>query len=231
MARLLIIEDHAKLVATLRQGFQEEGFEVATAGTGAEGLRLGLDERPDAIILDWMLPDGEGIGVLRQLRALGCVVPIVMLTARDAIADRVHGLESGADDYLVKPFAFAELLARVRVLLRRSASAREVTLRAEALEMDLVGRRVTRGGQTIELTKREFELLEYLLRHKNTSVTRAMLARDVWKETDDSLAMATNVIEVCINVLRRKVELPGQPRLIHTVRGVGYSLKEPTCDD
>jgi DNA-binding response OmpR family regulator len=227
MPRLLVIEDQNKLLDSLRQGFVEEDFQVAGVTTGEAGLRLALAEPFDAIILDWMLPDCDGVTVLRRLREQGCTIPIVMLTARDAVADRVHGLESGADDYLVKPFAFAELLARVRVLLRRNATARELVLRAESLEMDLLARRVVRGGQTIELTNREFDVLEYLVRHKSTTVTRAMLARDVWKESDDSLVTATNVIEVCINVLRRKVELPGQPRLIHTVRGVGYALREP----
>lgn len=226
MPRLLIIEDQQKLAETLSQGFAEEGFEVTLALTGEEGIRLALAEPFDAIILDWMLPGCDGLTVLKRLREQGCTSPVVMLTARDAVADRVSGLESGADDYLVKPFAFAELLARVRVLLRRNTIANDSVLRAGPLEINLVARRVSRGSQAIELTKREFDLLEYLVRHKNTTVTRAMLARDVWKGTDDSLAAATNVIEVYINVLRRKIELPAEPRLIHTVRGLGYSLRE-----
>src|SRR5262249_48704661 len=150
-------------------------------------------------------------------------LPVLILTARDAIEDRVTGLDAGADDYLVKPFAFAELLARLRVLLRRGAVERETVLSADDLEMDLLRRRVTRGGTEIHLAVREFEVLEYLLRHKNVSVTRAMLGRDVWKEPGYAL---TNVIDVYIRLLRRKVEKPGMRPLIHTIRGVGYCLKE-----
>ncbi len=155
-------------------------------------------------------------------------MPVLILTARDAIEDRVLGLDAGADDYLVKPFALAELLARIRVLLRRGCAEPTTSLSAADLEMDLVRRRVTRGGDEINLTQREFELLEYLLRHKNAAVTRDMLGRDVWKEPSYAL---TNVIDVYITLLRRKIERPGRPPLLHTIRGVGYSLREPACDD
>ena len=182
----------------------------------------------DCIILDLMLPGRDGLEVLGGLRRQGKKVPVLILTARDAVEDRVVGLDAGADDYLVKPFAFAELLARLRVLLRRGRGERDTVLALDDLEMDLLERRVTRGGAQIELTHREFELLEYLLRHKHTTVTRAMLGRDVWKEEDYAL---TNVIDVFINALRKKVEQPGKPPLIQTVRGVGYSLGQGTLED
>src|SRR5207248_3436802 len=182
----------------------------------------------DCVVLDLMLPGWDGLEVLRRLREGDNPVPVLVLTARDAVEDRVLGLDGGADDYLVKPFAFAELLARLRVLLRRGRGERETVLTLDDLEMDLLERRVTRGGAQIELTHREFELLEYLLRHKNTTVTRAMLGRDVRKEEDYAL---TNVIDVFINALRKKVEQPGKPPLIQTIRGVGYSLGQGTLED
>jgi len=165
--------------------------------------------------------------VLAEVRRAGKATPVLILTARDTIEDRVVGLDAGADDYLVKPFALAELLARVRVLLRRGqVEQRETVLRAGDLEMDLVARRVTRGGQEIVLTQREFELLEYLLHHKGTIVTREMLGRDIWQEPDHAM---TNVVEVYITLLRRKVEGSGRPVLIHTIRGVGYCLGDEPC--
>jgi DNA-binding response OmpR family regulator len=174
-----------------------------------------------------MLPGRDGLQVLADLRRAGKTIPVLILTARDAVEDRVLGLDSGADDYLVKPFAFAELVARLRVLLRRGRAEVETILRAGDLEMDLVRRRVTRGGSEIALTQREFELLEYLLRRKNANVTRDMLGREVWKEPSYAL---TNVIDVFVTLLRRKLEKAGGRPLIHTLRGVGYSLREPPCD-
>jgi len=168
------------------------------------------------------LPGRDGLQVLGDLRRAGKALPVLILTARDAVEDRVTGLDAGADDYLVKPFAFAELLARLRVLLRRDRGA-ETVLRADDLEVDLVGRRVTRGGAEVPLTQREFEVLAYLLRHKNATVTRDMLGREVWKEPGYAL---TNVIDVYMTLLRRKVERPGQRPLIHTIRGVGHVLRE-----
>jgi two-component system OmpR family response regulator len=170
-----------------------------------------------------MLPGRDGLQILQELRGSGRATPVLLLTARDAIDDRVLGLESGADDYLVKPFAFAELLARVRALLRRGRPDRETTLHAGDLELDLLGRRVTRSGVEILLAHREFEVLEYLVRHKNEPVTREMLGHDVWKDPNYAL---TNVIEVYVNLLRKKVEVPGRPPRIVTLRGVGYSLQE-----
>jgi two-component system, OmpR family, copper resistance phosphate regulon response regulator CusR len=226
--RLLIVEDERKILRSLERGLQPEGYEVVTAANGEAGYQLATSQTFDCIVLDLMLPGRDGLQVLANLRRQGKKVPVLILTARDAVEDRVVGLDAGADDYLIKPFAFAELLARLRVLLRRGRSERETVLALDDLEMDLLVRRVTRGGAPIELTHREFELLEYLLRHKNTTVTRAMLGRDVWKEEDYAL---TNVIDVFINALRKKVEQPGKPPLIQTIRGVGYSLGSGAVED
>jgi DNA-binding response OmpR family regulator len=220
---VLIIEDERKVLRGLERGLQAESYEVVTAATGEEGLELANAQPFDCLIVDLMLPGRDGLQVLADLRQTGKHLPVLILTARDAIEDRVTGLDAGADDYLVKPFAFAELLARLRVLLRRGAVERETVLRVDDLEMDLLRRRVTRGGTEINLAVREFEVLEYLLRHKNVTVTREMLGRDVWKEPGYAL---TNVIDVYIRLLRRKVERPGMRPLIHTIRGVGYCLKE-----
>jgi DNA-binding response OmpR family regulator len=223
MPSVLIIEDQRRLLASLRRGLEEEGYEVFTAPTGEEGFYLATTRSPDVVVLDLMLPKRDGFEVLRDLRAQGFGRPVLILTSRDAVEDRVRGLDGGADDYLVKPFAFAELVARLRALVRRHLADRELVLRADNLEMDLVARRVVRAGRELGLSLREFELLEYLLRHKNAVVTRDMLGREVWKEPDGLL---TNVIEVHINALRKKVEQPGQCQLIHTVRGVGYALRD-----
>lgn len=223
MPRILVIEDQKKLAASICRGLEEEGFEPTTAHTGEEGYYLATTQPPDALVLDLMLPGRDGFQILRDLRSHGFAKPVLILTSRDAVDDRVRGLDGGADDYLVKPFAFAELVARLRALLRRNLGDRELVLRADNLEMDLVARRVVRDGVETELSNREFELLAYLLRHKNATVTRDMLARDVWKETD---GLVTNVIEVCVNALRKKVEGTGQRQLIHTVRGVGYALRD-----
>ena len=185
-------------------------------------MERALAEEYSLIMLDVMMPDTDGFAVLRQIRQRSRT-PVLMLTARDAIEDRVLGLDSGAEDYLVKPFAFAELLARLRVLLRRGKKDRETTLRAGELELDLLRRKATRDGVEIDLTHREFEVLEYLVRHKNDPVTREMLGLDVWKEPGYAL---TNVIEVYINLLRKKVEVAGRSPRIVTIRGVGYCLQE-----
>ena len=225
MARVLIVEDQKKLLQSLKRGLEEEGYDVITAANGEEGYYLATTGAPDAIVLDLMLPGRDGLKVLRDLRSQGYSKPVLILTARDAVEDRVAGLDNGADDYLVKPFAFAELLARLRALLRRDVSGRELTLRADDLEIDLLSRRVIRGGVELDLTRREYELLEFLLRHKNETVTRDMIGREVWKENSGSL---TNTIDVYINALRRKVEQPEQRQLIHTVRGVGYAVRDGT---
>ena len=225
MPRVLVVEDQKKLLNSLTRGLQQEGYEVVPATTGEEGYYAATTRDIDAMVLDLMLPGRDGMQVLRDLRAHGFTRPVLILTACDSVDDRVAGLDSGADDYLVKPFAFAELLARLRALLRREATGREFVLRADDLEMDLVGRRVVRDAQEIELSAREFELLEYFLRHAGAVVTRDMLARDVWKEPHGVL---TNVIDVYVRLLRKKIERPAARQLIHTVRGVGYVLREPT---
>jgi DNA-binding response OmpR family regulator len=223
MPRVLVIEDERKILRSLERGLQAEGYEVATATTGEEGHRLATTQPFDCLVLDLLLPGRDGLEVLAELRRAGSRVPVLILTARDAVEDRVIGLDAGADDYLVKPFAFAELLARLRVLLRRERAERPAVLRADDLEVDLMERRATRGGVELSLTHREFEVLAFLLRHKNTVVSRDMLGREVWKEPNHAL---TNVIDVFINQVRRKVEKPGQRPLIHTLRGVGYSLRD-----
>jgi two-component system copper resistance phosphate regulon response regulator CusR len=225
MSRVLVVEDQKKLLHSLKRGLEEEGYDVITAANGEEGYYLATTGSPDAIVLDVMLPGRDGLKVLRDLRSQGYTKPVMILTARDAVEDRVAGLDGGADDYLVKPFAFAELLARLRALLRRDVSGRELTLRADDLEIDLLSRRVIRAGVELDLTRREYELLEFLVRHKNETVTRDMIGREVWKENSGSL---TNTIDVYINALRRKVEQPEQRRLIHTVRGVGYAVRDGT---
>jgi len=221
---LLVIEDERKVLRALERGLQNEAYQVIAAANGDTGFQLALSRPFDCIILDLLLPGKEGLQILKDLRKAGHKVPILILTARDTVQDRVIGLDAGADDYLVKPFALAELLARLRVLLRRGPGLPETVLRADDLEMNLLERRVTRAGKEISLTLRESELLEYLLRHKNVTVTRDMLGRDVWKEPGYAL---TNVIDVFITYLRRKIEKPGSPPLIHTIRGVGYTLREP----
>ena len=225
MARILIVDDQKKLLSSLHRGLSEEGFEVLTATSGEDGFYQATTQNVDVVVLDVMLPQRDGFQVVHDLRRQGFVKPVLMLTARDAIDDRVRGLDEGADDYLVKPFAFAELLARLRAMLRRDLSGRELVLRADTLEMDLVNRRVTRQGEEVELTRREFDLLEFLLRQKNTTLTRDSISREVWKDAAGTL---TNVIDVCINALRKKIERPEGLRLIHTVRGVGYVLRDGT---
>jgi DNA-binding response OmpR family regulator len=226
MSRVLVIEDEPKILRSLQRGLQAEGYEVATASTGEEGSLLATAETFDCLVLDLLLPGSDGLQVLADLRREGNRTPVLILTARDTVEDRVLGLDAGADDYLVKPFAFAELLARVRALLRRDRAERQTVLRADDLELDLLQRRAVRGGAEVSLTHREFEVLAYLLRHKNAVVTRDMLGRDVWREPNHAL---TNVIDVYINLLRRKLERPGARPLIHTLRGVGYSLRDEPC--
>lgn len=220
---MLVIEDQKRLQKNLRKGLEEEGYEVLSALTGEEGYYLATTQDCDALVLDLMLPGRDGLSILKDLRTHGLTKPVLILTSRDTVEDRVSGLDAGADDYLIKPFAFAELVARLRALLRRNLSDRELVLRADTLELDLVAHRVARNGMALDLSQREFELLEFLLRHLNATVTRDMISRDVWKEPD---GVWTNVIEVYINSLRKKVEQPGQRQLIHTVRGVGYALRD-----
>jgi two-component system copper resistance phosphate regulon response regulator CusR len=222
MTRILIVEDQGKLLASLRRGLETQGYDVVTASDGNVGYRLATEPGVELVVLDLMLPGRDGLSILRDLRAGGFALPILILTARDAIEDRVIGLDSVANDYLIKPFEFAELLARIRVLLRKDTLQRELVVRAGDLELDVISRKVIRAGVELELTKREYELLEYLLRHKDEPVTREMIAREVWGETSNIM---TNIIEVYIRSLRKKVERTAWPPLIHTVRGVGYMLK------
>lgn len=223
MQRILVVEDEKKLASSLERGLKQEGYQVATAASGEEGFYLATTEPFDALILDLMLPGRDGLQVLRDLRGKALAIPVLVLTARDSVDDKVEGLDAGADDYLVKPFAFAELLARLRALLRRKLPSRDLILKADDLEMDLLGRRVLRGGVEIELSAREFALLKYLLEHVNATVTRDMIARDVWKEPG---AVLTNVIDVYVKTLRKKIEHSERRQLLCTVRGVGYVLRD-----
>jgi DNA-binding response OmpR family regulator len=221
---ILVVEDEEKVARALQEGLAAEGYQVTVAPTGEDGFFRASAERFDLVVLDLMLPGRDGLQILATMRERGLETPVLVLTARDAVQDRVLGLDAGADDYLVKPFAFPELLARMRALLRRGRSDQVLRLKVADLEMDLVTRKVMRGATTLDLTTREFELLEYLLRHHRQLVSREMLAREVWKET----ARATpidNVIDVHIGRLRKKVDANGS-RLIHTVRGVGFVLRE-----
>ncbi|MGD9645089.1 MAG: response regulator [Pirellulales bacterium] len=221
LARLLVIEDQKKLLRSLERGLTEEGYATIAASEAEAGFRHALHDDVDVVVLDLMLPGRSGLELLGDLRRAGFKKPVLILTARDGVDDRVLALDSGADDYLVKPFAFAELLARLRALLRRDGS-RETVLSAGDLKMDLLAGEVHRGGERIELTNREFDLLEFLLRNKNSNVTRDMIARAVWREANGSM---TNVIDVYINLLRKKVEVADRQQMIVTVRGVGYSLR------
>ncbi|MCK9985324.1 MAG: two-component system, OmpR family, copper resistance phosphate regulon response regulator CusR [Azoarcus sp.] len=222
--KILIVEDESKTGDYLRQGLVEAGFVVDLARDGMDGLHLALTGDYDLVILDVMLPGLDGWSVLQTVRRAGREMPVLFLTARDQVEDRVRGLELGADDYLVKPFAFSELLARVRTLLRRGKSKEPDVLRAADLELDLLRRRVTRGGQRIDLTAKEFGLLELLLRRQGEVLPRSLIASQVWDMNFDS---DTNVIEVAVRRLRAKVDDPFEPKLIRTVRGMGYVLEAP----
>jgi len=223
--RLLVVEDEPKVARALREGLAGEGYGVALATTGEEGFFLATTRPFDLVILDRMLPGRDGLEILGSLRRKGLLTPVLMLTARDAVDDRVAGLDAGADDYLVKPFAFPELLARVRALVRRGRGDQLLRLSVADLVIDVPERTVVRGDRAVDLTAREYELLEYLVRHKGTLVSREMLARDVWEETNRGTPL-DNVIDVHIARLRKKVDLGEAVRLIHTVRGVGFVVRE-----
>ncbi|HLY16747.1 MAG TPA: response regulator transcription factor [Bryobacteraceae bacterium] len=223
--RILVIEDEPKVGRAVREGLQAEGYEVTLAATGEEGFFVASSQPLDLILLDILLPGRDGIEILATLRKRGIGVPVLLLTAKDAIEDRVAGLDAGADDYLVKPFAFPELSARIRALLRRGKPESPAVVRIDTLEMDMVARTVSRDGQRIELTAREFELLEFLVRNKGRVVSREMLAREVWKETSRATPI-DNVIDVHVARLRRKVDDQFKSKLVHTVRGVGFAIRE-----
>jgi DNA-binding response OmpR family regulator len=223
--RILVVEDEPKVGRALEEGLQAAGYEVEVALTGEKGLVRAESGAFDLVILDRLLPGRDGLEVLAALRRAGSSVPVLLLTARDTVEDRVEGLDAGGDDYLVKPFAFPELLARVRAALRRGQGALPARLTLGTLELDPKSRLVTRGGTNVELTPREYELLEYLLRHRERLVSREMLTHDVWKEPRRGTPL-DNVIDVHVARLRKKVD-QGQPvRLIHTVRGVGFVLRD-----
>ncbi len=224
--RLLVVEDEEKVAGALREGLEGEGYEVVVEHTG-EGAFFRLNtETFDLVILDILLPGRDGLQILTTLRQRGVTAPVLILTARDTLEDRVAGLNRGADDYLVKPFAFAEVLARIRALLRRGRGAAEaVRLAVGDLEMNLVTREVKRAGTPVELTVREFELLEYLLRYDGQVVSREALARDVWKEPSRSTPL-DNVIDVHMARLRRKIDQDRPTRMIQTIRGIGFVLRE-----
>lgn len=223
--KILIVEDAPKAGDYLRQGLREAGYVVDLVDNGVDGLHQGLEGDHDLLILDVMLPDLNGWEILRHLRSKGREIPVLFLTARDQVEDRVKGLELGADDYLVKPFSFAELLARVRTIMRRGRSGLEPnTLQLADLELDLLRRRVTRSGKRIDLTAKEFGLLELLMRRQGEVLPRSLIASQVWDVNFDS---DTNVIEVAMRRLRSKVDDGFEPRLIQTVRGMGYVLEVP----
>ncbi|MGE5245814.1 MAG: response regulator [Betaproteobacteria bacterium] len=222
--RVLVVEDEAKVAEALRQGLTGEHYDVTLARTGEDGFFEASAGAFDLVLLDVMLPGRDGLEVLRTLRNRGLHTPVLILTARDAVDDRVRGLDCGADDYLVKPFAFPELLARMRVLLRRGRPADASRLVLADLDMDLVARRAARGARDLELTPREFDVLAYLLRHAGQLVSREMLARDVWKEPSRATPL-DNVIDVHMARLRRKVDADSETKLLHTIRGVGFTLE------
>jgi len=222
--KILIVEDEPKTGDYLKQGLTEAGFVADLVRDGLDGVHAALTQDPDLVVLDILLPGLDGWQVLRQIRQAGRQMPVLMLTALGQVEDRVHGLEAGADDYLVKPFAFSELLARVRTLLRRGKTTEPAVLRAADLELDLLRRRVTRGGRRVDLTAKEFALLELLLRRQGEVLPRSLIASQVWDMNFDS---DTNVIEVALRRLRAKIDDDFEPKLIRTVRGMGYVLEPP----
>ncbi|MGD0661128.1 MAG: response regulator transcription factor [Syntrophorhabdales bacterium] len=223
--RILIVEDEKKVANFVKKGLQEEGYAVDLTFDGEEGLRLGRDASYDLIILDIYLPKLDGLAALKKLRAHGVRTPVLLLTVRATIEDKVLGLDSGADDYLTKPFAFQELLARVRALLRRRMDTGAAVVRIGDLVLDPASRIVSRGVRRIELTVKEFSLLEYFMRNPGKVLTRTMIIEHVWNYDFDS---GTNVVDVYVNYLRKKIDSREEQKLIHTVRGVGYVMKVQT---
>lgn len=222
--KILVIEDEAKLARVIEESLTLARYDVRVATTGEEGFFLLSGEPFDLVVLDLMLPGRGGIEILSAMRARDAAPPVIIITARDSVEDRVRGLDSGADDYLVKPFALPELLARVRAMLRRGGAETVLRLRCADLEMDLVARAVSRAGQAVELTAKEFEILEFLLRHRGTTVTRAMIVRDIWHEVARVMPL-DNVIDVHIARLRKKIDTGFGVPLVHTVRGIGFVLR------
>lgn len=221
--RILVVEDEKKVATFIKKGLEEEFFSVDTAFDGKDGLRMALSEEYDLVILDVMLPYIDGINLLRELRKEKILAPVLLLTAKDSVESKVIGLDSGADDYLTKPFSFEELLARIRALLRRQAAVKTIQLKAGDLSLDTQTHKVFRGGKEISLTAKEYEILEYLLRNKNKVISRTLLSEHVYDYHFDT---DTNVIDVYINKLRNKIDKGFDKQLIYTVRGVGYSIKD-----
>lgn len=226
--RILIVEDEQRVVHFLEKGFQAEGFVVDTASDGERGLWLAQTEEYDIIILDIMLPKKTGLEILKQIRKDHVATPVLMLTAKTDLEDRLEGFDAGADDYVPKPFAFSEILARVRALIRRGGSAESgSTIMVADLKLDLMSRRATRAGRRIDLTNKEFQLLEYLARNQGRVLSRIILTEHIWDIQFDTV---TNIVDVVINRLRRKIDDASAVKLIHTVRGVGYVLRLPDDD-
>jgi DNA-binding response OmpR family regulator len=222
--RVLVIEDEQKMADLIKRGLEEEGIEVETANDGDRGFEAGKSENIDLIILDLALPGRNGLDIARDWRQLSIKTPILIVTAMDSTEAKVKGLDTGADDYITKPFAFAELLARIRALQRRTSAEDTTKLQLGDLTLNLINRRVSRAGNEVQLTNKEFALLEFFMRHPDEILSREVLSEKVWEETFDTL---TNVIDVYINYLRNKIDRQYEPKLIHTVRGVGYMLKTP----
>jgi len=221
--KILVIEDEKKVANFIKRGLEEDGYNVTTVHDGAEGLKQALSGDFSLVVLDWSLPKKDGLTVVKELRGAGKHIPVLMLTARGATEDIVSGLDAGADDYLTKPFAFAELIARVRALVRRSELDRGAEIVFADLRLDPVSHKVWRGGNEIDLTAKEYGLMEYLVRNPNTVLSRAMIAEHVWDYAFDSF---TNIIDVYVNYLRKKIDKDYSVKLIHTVRGQGYILRE-----
>lgn len=223
--RILVIEDEQKIARALKEGLEKEQYNVEVALNGEDGFFKLNQQRFDLLILDVMLPGRNGFEILQTMRQKGMDIPVLILTAKDAVEDRVEGLDLGADDYLVKPFAFPELSARVRALLRRGRSGQVKLLKCADLQLDLTHRTARRSQETLQLTSQEFDLLAYFLKHKNYVVSREMLARGIWQEPQRATSL-DNVIDVSIARLRKKLDDPFETKLLQTVRGVGYKLKE-----
>jgi heavy metal response regulator len=221
--QILVVEDEKKVASFIQRGLEEEGFKVELAYDGEEGVEKAKQQQFDLVLMDVMLPKKDGLAAIKELRELQVKTPILCLTARDTVDDKVSGLDIGADDYLTKPFAFAELVARCRALVRRGGSDRGAEIFFADLRLDPVAHKVWRGGKEIELTSKEYALMEYFMRHPNQTLTRMMIAENVWDYTFDSF---TNIIDVYVNYLRNKIDRDYDKKLIHTVRGQGYMLKE-----
>ncbi len=221
--RVLFVEDDERVASFVHRGLVQEGFSVDVSHDGRDGFHQAMHEPYDVIVLDILIPFMDGYQVLTEIRKQGCPVPVLVLSAKDSVEDRVRGLNSGADDYLVKPFSFAELTARIRALLRRHSDLEQPVMRVGDLEMDLPTRKVTRGRELIKLTPKEFSLLEYMVRNQGNVLTRTMIAEHVW---DQHFDCCTNVIDVYIRYLRTKIDDPFPTKLIHTLRGAGYVLSE-----